>query len=260
MASHASKRGICVPWNFSPDHFSLYQPAFASGKLSWISNWEMWKPQGLPADIHYVPQCRTANEADQIHNYLTGYQHDECVDDCFMGFNEPDIQDQANLNVTDAAKLWKTHVLTMREKCPNVRIGSPAASNAGPPKGLQWLDDFFKATGGIENSGVDFVVLHYYSPDVEHLKQHLIDAYHRFNKPIWLTEFSCTNWDTASPPSETQVTAFMTEALKFLDEAPFIERYSWFGAMEDVGEGVGRANGLQDGGKLSAAGQLYTTL
>jgi hypothetical protein len=75
--SSGVKRGISVPWNFDPKHFALYTPAIESGKLSWLFNWEMWKPKGLPPTITYIPQCRTAREADQIQPYLTRYLNDD---------------------------------------------------------------------------------------------------------------------------------------------------------------------------------------
>jgi len=255
--SSASKRGISIPWNFDPKDFSSYSAAIKSGKISWISNWEMWKPKGLPSDVTYIPQCRTANEADQIISYFSGYRDDSQVQD-FIGFNEPDIDSQANMSVDHAVELWKKHVLPMKENCEGVKIGSPAVSNG--PNGLPWLKEFLEKLGSVERSGVDHVVIHYYSPDVEHFKRHVQEVYETFKIPVWVTEFACTTWDNAHPASEKEVLLFMEEAVRFLDEAPFVQRYAWFGAMEDVGEGVGRANGLQRDGDLSEAGNLYTTL
>jgi hypothetical protein len=195
---------------------------------------------------------------------MTGYEKDDCVDDCFVGFNEPDIDGQANMTVAQAAKLWKEKVLPMKAACPHIRLGSPAVSNAPAPKGVQWLADFVdsvsSSSDGDADSGIDFLVLHYYGPDAADLETYLTEAHKRFGKPVWLTEFACTTWDAARPRSEETVLAFMHEALRFLDTAPWVERYAWFGAMEDVGEGVGRANGLQGGGGLSRAGELYTSL
>jgi hypothetical protein len=76
-SSSSAKRGISVPWNFKPTHFALYAPAIESGKLSWLFNWELWKPKGLPPKIIYTPQCRTAREADQIKPQLTRYLNDD---------------------------------------------------------------------------------------------------------------------------------------------------------------------------------------
>jgi hypothetical protein len=68
------------------------------------------------------------------------------------------------------------------------------------------------------------------------------------------------NWDAQKPVNEKDVLQFMKEAVQFLEETEFVERYAWFGAMEDVGEGVGRANGLQKKNELTEAGKLYLSL
>jgi hypothetical protein len=251
-----TKRGIAIPWNFDPADFALYQEAINAGKISWLSNWEMWKPQGLPANITYIPHCRTAKEAPQIMSYLSKYRDDTQVVD-FMGFNEPDIKTQANMSVDHAVNLWREHVLPMKESC-RVRIGAPSISNG--PEGLPWLEEFFARFGGVNESGVDFIPIHYYSDDVEHFKRYVTAVYKQYRKPVWITEFSCTNWNVEKPPSEQDVSNFMKEALAFLDGQEFVERYAWFGAMSDVGDGVGRANGLQKDGKLTEAGKLYTSL
>jgi Glycosyl hydrolase catalytic core len=257
MSRKGSKRGICVPWNFSPDHFNLYANAISLGTLSWVANWEMWKPKGLPKNVAYVPQCRTANEAAQIHDYLSGYASDSQIHN-FIGFNEPDIDSQSNMSVKQGLELWKTNVLPMKEKLKDMRFGSPAVSNG--PGGIPWLEEFLTKLRGIDPSGVDFIVIHYYGSDVNHFKNYVSKVYELFKKPIWVTEFACTNWNPAEPIGCQEVIQFMKEALQFLDGASFIEKYSWFGAMEDVGEDVGRSNGLQKDGKLSEAGKMYTTL
>lgn len=162
------------------------------------------------------------------------------------------------MSVEHAAELWRKNVLPMKEKCEGVRVGSPAISNG--PNGIPWLKEFFEKLGGISSSGIDHVVIHYYSPDVKNFKRHVQEVYETFKMPVWVTEFACTTWDPAHPASEKDVLLFLNEAIGFLDESSFVQRYAWFGAIRDVGEGVGRANGLQRDGKLSEAGKLYTTI
>lgn len=252
--SKSSKRGLYVPWNFEPDDFKIYQNAIDNVNITWVSNWELWKPKGLPETVHYVPQCRTANEANQIADYIRGYQNDKQVK-CFLGFNEPDIDSQANLKVEKASYLWKTHILPLKKTYPDIKIGSPAVSNG--PEGLKWLRSFVDTLGGCQSAGIDFICIHYYSPDVEHFKKYVAEAYEMVKVPIWVTELACTRWDPANGPSDEEVCTFMRDALRFLDETEFVERYAWFGAMRDVGDAVGKSNGLQCGNELSRAGKLY---
>jgi hypothetical protein len=260
------KRGITIPWNFDPEDFALYKSAIDSGKISWLSNWEMWKPEGLPSNITYVPQVRTAKEAGSIKAYLDGYAHDHTVQE-FMSFNEPDIKSQANMSASQAVEYWRTYVLPNQNR---FKLGSPSISNG--PNGVPWLDDFLQNFGSeadssagdtwkhLEESRVDYIVIHWYGTDVNCLKKYVRSVHERYDRPVWVTEFSCTSWDIAKPPTENDVLEFMKDALRFLDNAAFVQRYAWFGAMEDVGEAVGRANGLQKDGQLTEAGKLYCTL
>ena len=99
-------------------------------------------------------------------------------------------------------------------------------------------------------------------PDVGDFKRYVREVWEMFGRKrkVWVTEFACTRWDPGNPVGEKEVLGFMREALSWLDGMEGVERYAWFGAMEDVGEGVGRANGLQKDGRLSEAGRMYITL
>ncbi|QDS72173.1 hypothetical protein FKW77_004676 [Venturia effusa] len=255
-AAHV-KRGISVPWNFDPKHFALYKQAIDAGKISWLFNWELWKPDGLPLTIIYVPQCRTGKEIEQVLPRLTKYLKDDQVQH-FIGFNEPCINAQANLSVDEAIELWKKYVLPMKDQCPGVLIGSPSIANG--KHGLPWLVSFISNLGGIQASGIDHIVLHVYDRTSDGFKNHVEEIYNAFGLPIWVTEFACTSWDRENPISEEDVLEFMRETVRFLEETDYVERYAWFGAMEDVGEDMGRANGLQRGNSLTEAGKLYLSL
>lgn len=252
---HNHKRGLGWPWNNTAEEFHIYDHAIADGRLTWLFNWEMWKPNGTPERLEYVPQVRTASEIDQVDPELSTLHNTHQLHG-FMGFNEPDNTSQANLPVAKAVSLWKQHVLPLKEKEHwQYAQGSPAISNG--PNGLPWLEQFVKELGGLEAAKIDVIVIHCYTLDVQELKDHVQKVHQKFNKPIWLTEFACTAFDAASPPSEAHVTNFMKEALKFLDETAFVEKYAWFGAMKTLPDNVGKANSLQHDGNLSEAGKIY---
>lgn len=68
-----SKRGLGWPYDNKAPAFKPYEAAVKDHTLTWLFNWEMWKPEGLPAGLTYVPQVRTAAEAgkiDQVINSL----------------------------------------------------------------------------------------------------------------------------------------------------------------------------------------------
>jgi hypothetical protein len=81
----ASKRGLGWPWDNTAPEFSLYQNAIANRKIGWLFNWEMWKPQGLPSGIEYVPEVRLGRQAAQIDQFLSSIHPGHLI-----GFNEPE--------------------------------------------------------------------------------------------------------------------------------------------------------------------------
>lgn len=62
----SSKRGLGWPYDNKAEAFQPYGPIIDQRKLTWLFNWEMWKPDGLPNALEYVPQVRTQAEADKI--------------------------------------------------------------------------------------------------------------------------------------------------------------------------------------------------
>ena len=204
---NGTKRGICVPWNFEADDWALYQDAIDSGKLSWVYIWEMWKPKGLPDKINFIPMCRTADGVNDIEYHLQTHKSDKQVHR-FLGFNEPDIDNQANISAKDASKLWKNKLLPLlpdfkQAKGGNFQIVSPAVSNG--PNGLPFLEEFFDQLAGVEEARVDCIGIHYYGSNVEHFKMYVKNVFDKFQKPIRVTEFACTNWDTSNPVSEEDI-------------------------------------------------------
>jgi hypothetical protein len=97
----ASKRGLGWPWDNTAPEFSLYQNAIADGKIGWLFNWEMWKPQGLPSGIEYVPEVRLGSQAAQIDQFLSSIHPGH-----FIGFNEPENVRFLDLQLL-SAWLWR---------------------------------------------------------------------------------------------------------------------------------------------------------
>jgi hypothetical protein len=116
----------------------------------------MWKPQGIPPNVLFIPQCRTGQNVKDIAKYLPGWQTDDKTQD-FLGFNEPDIEHQAHMSASRGVGLWKQYILPIKQTNPGAKVGSPAVSNG--PNGINWLKDFFNAMGGIEKAGVDHIVV-----------------------------------------------------------------------------------------------------
>ena len=85
---------------------------------------------------------------------------------------------------------------------------------------------------------------------------------------MWVNEFACSSMGDGET-SEGEVETFIREAVPWLEECDFVERYAYFGNGQGstVGEWVGRKNDFsvkedrRGGGRvLSAVGKLYTEL
>ncbi|KAL0956646.1 hypothetical protein HGRIS_002779 [Hohenbuehelia grisea] len=174
-----------------------------------------------------------------------------------LGMNEPEQSGQSNISPGDAAQMWRTYLEPLRAR--GLRLGSPAPSSA--PSGKQWLYDFLGACAGCN---VDFIAFHWYDVNATAFIQYAEDMHNAFQRPLWVTEWACQNF---RPPgtspgagiqcSDADTVLFLNSTQAFMDSAPYIERYSWFGAMRDL-HGVNPANALMDGnGKINSLGQQY---
>ena len=64
---------------------------------------------------------------------------------------------------------------------------------------------------------------------VKTLKNFLEDVYHKFQLPIWLTEYSLIRWtDPPTYPSWEQQAEFAAKSVEMLETLPFVERYAWY--------------------------------
>jgi hypothetical protein len=158
-----------------------------------------------------------------------------------LGFNEPDLAAQSNLSVDDAIALWSDLQL------PGVLLGSPAVA------GQNWLEQFMTRAQA-QALRVDFIAIHWYGWEpgscnsVTALEQKIQWA-EQWNRPIWITEWSCRL------QSEAVTRAFYTSAIAMFARHPLLERYAWFLTRSD-GDFAG-ATLLDGDGNPTALGQAY---
>jgi hypothetical protein len=166
----------------------------------------------------------------------------------YLAFNEPDNVGQANINISEAATLYKNLLAS------GLRIGSPACTES---QYRLWLSDF-TILANQDTSRIDFVAIHWYdwgnwlsttnaNPDVNALftrfKNHVTAAYNLYQKPLWITEFNAN----PNRPSAIQE-QFMALALPWLEANPNVERYAYF---------FGNDVRVTLNGVLTPAGQVY---
>ncbi|KIW75581.1 hypothetical protein Z517_10323 [Fonsecaea pedrosoi CBS 271.37] len=260
------KRGLGWPWNQPSTHFALYEPHARAGKISWIFNWECWVPDSVPAGVEWVPCVRTAATArDQLDPFLTDILQNRGIQtSALLGFNEPEIPDQANLPADEAARLW-TDVVVPAKKKFNLRLGSPGMSS-DVSRSKPWLNTFLSLLDGAHE--IDFLVLHWYGPRFADMRSFLEDMHATYGLPVWVNEFACSRMGDGEARVD-EVEAFIREAVPWLEACPWIERYAYFGD-QDVGTWVGRASNFTeeatqdatatDGRRLTRVSRLYCEL
>lgn len=200
--------------------------ALAVSGASWYYNWAA-TPNGIDTTpgVTFVPMIKgspdvntaTLNEVRHEGHYL-------------LGFNEPDVANEANLSVDQALALWP------RLEATGMELGSPAAS-WGTNSTTSWLGQFM-AGAKARGYRVNFITVHWYgqshwtdpAKNVNDLKSYLEETYDLYHLPIWITEFSLIKFTRSNPvyPTPTEQAAFLTAAAKMLAGLPFVQRYAWY--------------------------------
>jgi len=205
------KRGLGVYGTLSCSDIKLL------GNVSWVYNWAQ-NPDILEEcydelGIQYIPMIHDASSDMTIVYGNSPY---------LLTFNEPNFVEQANMSPQQAASLWP-QVQAVATKF-GMKISSPSASYGGDYPGysdpIAWLTEFFSLCSDCQ---VDFIATHQYDCDAESLYG-AIGNFKTFNKPIWVTEFSCYG---ASVGADVN---FSMQILPLFDGDADIQRYSWFGS------------------------------
>jgi len=214
-------------------------PGYGRTRMQWEYVPMSWGPGG--ADASSIARYQGMTEATHL-----------------LGFNEPDYPDAQSgqydnlYQVPVAVKYYKN----LQEA--GLRLGSPAPheENSGGPRG--WLTRFMNQAGAADIR-VDFVAIHWYdwgsgpknSPNADphqvflRFQKYVSVAYHRYKKPVWITEFN------ANPNRVRSVhDAFLREALPYLESLGYVERYAYFQPFGGNGDFI--ANG-----SLTSTGEIY---
>ena len=214
----SAKRGVSFSWQMDED-FALLGPA-----VSWSYNWantpaasqeNMYQQYG----IQFVPMCWNNNySADNIAAYYAAHTDKQ---NYLLGYNEPNLTDQANMTPTQAAANWEDLVTLAKNN--NARLISPAmnwGTLSGYSNGVQWLQEFFTKVNPDDIYGI---AVHIYMNAAKATLGDL-QRYKVFGKPLWLTEFCA--WDGCS--SSAAQCQFMAQCINSLEQDPDLERYAWF--------------------------------
>ncbi|GAA6053905.1 hypothetical protein JCM3770_005326 [Rhodotorula araucariae] len=185
--------------------------------ISWAYNWGQ-KPDGmLDAGVEFVPMLWDDNAGDWMTNAQNAI---ESGSSHLLGFNEPDLPGQADMPVSEAVAAWKKYMSPFYGRA---KLVSPAVTNGGYPLGRDYLASFFDSCPECL-AETEAIALHWYDGafNVDYFKNYLTEAYERFKKPIWVTEF-------AGSGSVAEQQKFFQAVLPWMEGQPWIERYAGFG-------------------------------
>ncbi|KAG8681747.1 hypothetical protein FRC08_015425 [Ceratobasidium sp. 394] len=225
---------------------------FETGKVSWYYTWTPTSWVQPPPDLEFIPMFWGGKDVDSFSQAVNSASMSSNGWTHVLGMNEPQEPSQSNLNPQDAANMWKTYIEPLKAANPNIRLGSPAPSSR--PNGIQWIWDFLGNCNG--GCTIDFIALHYYDVNATDFIQHINEYHDAFQRPIWVTEWACQNFNNGPQCSYNQIVKFLDETQNYMDNTDWVERYAWFGAMANTP--INKDTALMDkSGKINDLGKQY---
>ncbi|WP_419194318.1 glycosyl hydrolase [Novipirellula herctigrandis] len=223
--------------------------------VDWTYNWGINPKHDVSqANFEFVPMIWSATTAGnglqtQINQVLDLESNYGIKVNYLLGFNEPELTDQANMTVQKALDSWD--VITNAFENTDIKLVSPAVSGTSARVLDEWLYPFMdevvarNADADPTNDlKVDAIAYHFYTPaynpqaEATKLLNAIDTIWNKYQLPIWLTEFAGTSFSLDNPVhSVEERTAFNAEFLETLipefESREYLERYAWwqFGAL-----------------------------
>jgi len=228
-------------------------------KITWWYNWALQPTASelnyLQYAIEYVPMVWGAA------NIQNGPASVPLNSKYLLGFNEPNFIAQANLPAQQAGSLWPRVQQTAIGASPTatpgtVKIVSPAVNYCGGPPGCHdtdpyvYLDKFFASCQGCV---VDHIAVHWYACTADALRNFL-NGLRKYNKPVWVTEFACAQWDGSWQDNVQFQINYMKQAVAILESDPMVFRYAWFSGRTTE---IPHVNMFSSSGQLTQLGNEY---
>ncbi len=256
---YVTKKGICVN---TRDMGAAVDPADLN--LGWYYNWgtQSFKESGYKNNkfynLEFVPMIygEPTKDYETIFKQVNaqGYKY-------LLGFNEPDLKNESNIQASTAASRWTNYFVPLKG---SLRLGSPAISTASPLVESSWWDTYWNTLSASDKNNTSFVAVHryyeYYNAETAYEFLMLIDeTYSKYRKPIWVTEFALWRFDINSADAK-KAEEFLKIVCKGLNERSYVERYSWFCPDINSPEASSSALFNYSTGALSNIGKIYAQI
>ena len=247
------KKGACMvldPNTSSPKTWTINLPKVQSLSPYWNYSWSLKRIQGQPSDMEFAPMAWGAWNLNKFASKLE--REVDTAAQRLLGFNEPDMPNQANMTVSKALEAWPFL------EAYNLPLVSPSAAYPLGP----WLQEFMDKADE-QCLRVDWIGVHWYgNPNVSQFQKHLEEVYERYGRrPLLLTEFAVADWQAEDQNrfSPATVLSFMQEVLPWLEATEWIAGYAWFPFEIDFVKGSSSALFRKDG-SLTKLGEYYQSV
>jgi tetratricopeptide (TPR) repeat protein len=264
------KKGICLTMRKpgEPGSVAVNLPRLKKVNSYWNYSWGWDQFSGQPKNVEFIPMAWGAWSVDGLRNGLrkgvSPHVRSGKVKR-FLGFNEPDKPEQANMSYQNALKYWP------QLEFLNVPLCSPACANPegvndNTVQGVQgtWMRDFM-AEADRRGYRVDYTGVHWYGgTHVAHFKEKMRRVYEKYgSRPLLITEFAPADWEAKTLAQNRHkshlVLAFMKEVLPWMEKQDWIAGYAWFSF--GIHEAVGHTSALFDRkGNLTTCGRYYQSI
>jgi hypothetical protein len=264
------KKGICFSMRAAGEPGSAKEnlPRLKKVNPYWSYSWGWDQVAGQPPKVEFVPMAWGAWSTDGLRKGL----HSKVVPHIksgkvkrFLGFNEPDKSDQANMSYKAALKYWpileSLNVPLCSPGCAN-----PEGLNDGTVQGVNssWMVDFMREAARL-GYRVDYVGVHWYGgTDALDFKAKMRRIYEKYGRrPLLITEFAPADWQAKTYSQNRMkaphVLAFMKEVLPWLEKQDWVAGYAWFSF--EPHEPHGHTSSLfEKNGDLSPLGRFYKSV
>ena len=264
------KKGICFSMRAAGEEGSAQEnlPRLKKVNPYWSYSWGWYQVGGQPSKVECVPLAWGAWSTGGLRKGL----QEKVVPHIksgkvkrFLGFNEPDKKEQANMPYRAALKYWpileSLNVPLCSPGCAN-----PEGLNVGTVQGVNssWMIDFMREADRL-GYRVDYVGVHWYGgTDAADFKAKMRRIYEKYGRrPLMITEFAPADWQakihSKNRMKAPAVLAFMKEVLPWMEKQDWIAGYAWFSF--EPNEPHGHTSSLfKQNGDLSALGRFYQSV
>lgn len=226
------KKGVGISTNTT---VGVWWKNIVNLKPHWFYTWGTFIPDNqlsdMPQNVEFVPMFWNGAAVTQGNIDKLNALYEEGKIKYVLGFNEPDLTNEANMPVADALTKWKFICDNLN---PGIKLVSPATSYPSMSE-TSWMVQFME---GVEAQSlrVDYMAVHIYQPNTANLFTNPVTAvYEKWGKKVWITEFGVRDDNTGGDPSKNrytpaQMATFAQTLLPQLEQMEAVDRYVWFNA------------------------------